>query len=39
MDPLQFPRTIEDDEDIEIEESDSEEEEVLLELHMLIILP
>ena len=28
MDPIQFPGTIEDDEDIQIDESDSDEEEV-----------
>lgn len=29
MDPLVFPGTIEDDEEVEVEESDSDEEEVL----------
>ena len=28
MDPIQFPGTIEDDEDIQVDESDSDEEEV-----------
>ena len=32
MDPLEFPRTIEDDEEVEVEESDSDEEEVALKL-------